>query len=138
MSGYTVLETGAPETWKDHEGGPRPGKRFVEKDLGLEFIGLSENAVSPGGEAPFWHTHSTLEELYVFLSGSGQMALDDDVVDVQAGTMIRVGTGVWRLLRCRPDSPEDLRYLCVRAGGDTLGAIGHDGQRDDERARPWA
>ena len=40
--------------------------------------------------------HSVLEEMYVFLARDGQMGLDDDIVDVSAGTVVRVGQGVRR------------------------------------------
>ncbi|WP_308492368.1 cupin domain-containing protein [Microbacterium terrisoli] len=136
MSGYDVMELGGIDTWLQ-AGGDRPGKQFVDKEIPTEFIGVSANAAAPGGQAAFWHSHSRLEEVYLFLAGRGQMALDDDVVEVQAGTVVRVGQGVMRAWRARPDSPEDLRWLCIRGGGDALKAIGRDGDLDRERPLPW-
>src|SRR5690606_17915342 len=107
-------------------------------ELRMRFIGLSVNATEPGEESPFWHTHSVLEELYLFLSGRGQLALDDEVVEVGPGTIVRVGAGVWRHLRSLPDSGEQLRWFCVRAGGADLEAIGRDGEIDRERPTPWS
>lgn len=137
MSNYDVVEMGATETWADYVG-VAPGKRFVEKEIAAEFIGMSANSLAPGRSAPFWHTHSQVEELYIFLGGTGKLALDDDVIDVQAGTVVRVGPDVWRAWHAASDSAAPLTWLCVRAGGDTLEGIGQDGAIDKERPYPWA
>ncbi len=140
MSDYEVLEIGALDTWRTNDPvpeGTRPGKRFVDHEMSTQFIGLSANAIEPGETAPFWHTHSVLEEIYVFLGGRGRMALDDEVIDVGPGTTVRVGQGVWRHVQALPDSGEQLRWFCIRAGGDELGAIGRDGEIDRERSAPW-
>ncbi|ALJ18674.1 cupin domain-containing protein [Microbacterium sp. No. 7] len=137
MSNYEILDIGAIGAWGDYTGAA-PGKRFVEKDLAAQFLGMSANSLAPGGEAPFWHTHTRLEELYVFLGGTGQFALDDEVVSVHAGTVVRVGAGVWRAWRAAPSSAEPLTWLCLRAGGDTLEAIGRDGEIARDRPFPWA
>lgn len=136
MSSYDVLEIGAPASWKDPEGGPA-AKRFIDKEIPAQYIGTSANALEPGAQMPFWHSHDKLEEVYVFLAGRGQFALDDDVIDVRAGSVVRVGQGVMRTWRALPDSPEALRWLCIRAGGDTLANIGRDGELDRERPMPW-
>lgn len=132
MSDYDVLDIGGLDTWGDYTG-PRAGKRFIDKEIPAQYIGMSANSLEPGGTAPFWHTHSVLEEIYVFLAGRGEMLLDDEVVPVQAGTVVRVGQGVWRAYRSAADSPEPLRWLCLRAGGDELSAIPGDGELDKER-----
>ncbi|MRH28394.1 cupin domain-containing protein [Microbacterium sp. SYP-A9085] len=136
MSGYDVIQVGAPSSWTDPGGAPT-AKRFVDKEIPTQFIGTSVNAAEPGAQSAFWHAHERLEELYVFLAGRGQMALDEDVIDVQAGTVVRVGQGVMRAWHALPDSPEPLRWLCVRSGGDTLADIGRDSRFDKERPRPW-
>lgn len=136
MSDYEVAEIGGTEVWGDFDGA-RPGKRFVDKEIAAEYIGMSANSLAPGGNAPFWHTHSRVEELYVFLGGSGKMALDEDVVEVQAGTVVRVGPDVWRAWHAAVDSAGPLIWLCLRAGGDSLEGIGRDGEIDRERAFPW-
>ena len=54
------------------------------------------------------------------------------------GTVVRVGTDTWRAMRCLPDSPVPLRWLCIRGGGDTLANIGNDADLNQERPFPWA
>lgn len=136
MTNYEVLEIGALDGWGEHVG-MAPGKRFIDKEMATQFIGMSANSIEPGGAAPFWHTHSAIEEIYLFLTGTGQMALDDELVDVQAGTVVRVGQGVWRAWGAAPDSAEPLTWLCIRAGNGELAEVGGDGERDTERPLPW-
>lgn len=143
MSDYQVTQIGAPDEWRDHFGGfdearSRDGRRVVDHELTMQYIGMTANALKPGEEAGYWHTHSHVEELYVFLGGNGQMGLDDDVVEVGAGTVVRVGQNVWRTWRARPDSADELRWLCIRAGGEQLPHLPDDGSRAPERPMPWS
>ncbi|OJX65771.1 MAG: hypothetical protein BGO95_04885 [Micrococcales bacterium 73-13] len=142
MSDYEILEIGALEAWRAHYGGFRPessrdGRRVVDHELDTQFIGMTANALVAGEEAGYWHTHDQVEELYVFLSGHGQMGLDDEVVEVGPGTVVRVGQGVWRTWRCPPDAVDELRWLCIRAGGSEVAHMPNDGHRDDVRPMPW-
>ncbi len=87
MSDYEITQIGGLDAWRDHFGGfaparSRDGRRVVDHELTMQFIGMTANALAPGEEAGYWHTHTRVEELYVFLEGRGQMGLDDDVVDV--------------------------------------------------------
>ena len=136
MSDYTVSQIGPLSDWMKLEG-VAPGKKFIEGELESAFIGISVNVTEPGGESPFWHTHSKIEEIYVFLEGTGEIALDDEVLPIEAGTVVRVGTDTWRALRCLPGSDVPLRWLCIRGGGDTLATIGNDADIDQERPFPW-
>lgn len=142
MSGYEVVNIGAPDAWRDFYGGfvpqtSRDGRRVVDHEMTNQFIGMTANAYEPGEEAGYWHTHSEIEELYVFLEGSGQMGLDDDIVDVTVGSVVRVGQGVWRTWRALPESKGQLRWLCIRAGASELTNYPHDATRDEERSSPW-
>lgn len=142
MSDYQVTQIGAPDEWRGHFGGfdesrSRDGRRVVDHELAMQYIGMTANALEPGEEAGYWHTHTHVEELYVFLAGTGQMGLDDDLVEVAPGSVVRVGQNVWRTWRARPDSAEQLRWLCIRAGGEQLPHLPNDGSRAPERPMPW-
>jgi len=142
MSDYEITEIGGLDAWRDHFGGfaparSRDGRRVVDHELTMQFIGMTANALAPGEEAGYWHTHTRVEELYVFIEGRGQMGLDDDVVGVGPGSVVRVGQNVWRTWRALPDSDGELRWLCIRAGGEALPHIPDDSSRDPERPMPW-
>lgn len=142
VSDYRVLEMGGLGQWRAHYGGFRPetsrdGRRIVDHEIAMQYIGMSANALEPGEEAGYWHTHSRVEELYVFLEGRGQMGLDDDVIDVGPGTVVRVGQGVWRTWRADPAAAGQLRWLCIRSGGYELPHFPDDSTRDEARPSPW-
>ncbi|MEN9748763.1 MAG: hypothetical protein RLZZ603_1455 [Actinomycetota bacterium] len=142
MSDYEVLNVGAPSEWRQHFGGFRPessrdGRRVVDHEMKNQFIGMTVNALEPGEQAGYWHTHSQIEELYVFIGGQGQMGLDDDLVEVSAGSVVRVGQNVMRTWRAKPDSTEQLQWLCIRAGGTELPDFPDDAKRDNDRPMPW-
>ncbi|MCM3657902.1 cupin domain-containing protein [Agromyces mediolanus] len=142
MGDYEVLDIGALEAWRSHHGGfdaarSRDGRRIVDHELAMQYLGMSANALEPGEEAGYWHTHARIEELYVFLAGTGQMGLDDEVVDVGPGSVVRVGQGVWRTWRAHPDSAGELRWLCIRGGGEPLPRLPDDSRRDPDRPSPW-
>ena len=142
MSDYQVTQIGALDEWRDFYGGFRPessrdGRRVVDHELTMQFIGMTANALEPGEEAGYWHVHHAIEEVYVFLDGQGQMGLDDEVVDVGPGSVVRAGQEVWRTWRAHPDSPGQLRWLCIRAGGQELPHFPDDAERGPERAMPW-
>lgn len=142
MTGYEIANIGPMGSWYDHVGGFVPertwaGRRVVDHELAMQFIGMTANALAPGDSVGYWHSHSSIEELYVFLDGQGQMALDDDVVDVVAGSVVRVGQGIWRAWRALPTSEPELRWLCIRAGGNELPHLPDDGERDSDRPMPW-
>ena len=141
MTDYQLLQIGALDEWRNFYGGFRPttsrdGRRVVDHELTMQYIGMTANALKPGEEAGYWHAHAQIEELYVFLEGAGQMGLDDEVLDVAAGSVVRVGQGVWRTWRATPDGP-GLKWLCIRAGGTELPEFPDDSERDEARPSPW-
>ena len=138
MSDFQVIELGPTDRWRDFLDGPRAGRRFVERELPLKYFGISANSYVPGEEAGYSHTHDVIDEVYVFITGRGEMGLDDQVVPVGPGSMVRVGPDVMRTWRCLPDSPEPLTWLCIRGGGSaTLEEIGDHGNRFDGHPTPW-
>ncbi len=142
MANYEVLNIGAPEQWRDYFGGFRPdssrdGRRVVDHEMDMQYIGMTVNALEPGESATYWHDHTQIEEVYVFIHGQGQMGLDDEVVEVTAGSVVRVGQGVMRTWRARPDSDGELRWICIRAGGTELPEFPNDAIKDSESPLPW-
>lgn len=143
MSGYEILNVGAPEDWRKHFGGfspqsSRDGRRVVDAEMSMQYMGMTVNALVPGEQAPYWHKHALVEELYVFLAGRGQMGLNDDVVDVTAGSVVRVSPETWITWRAHPDGVGELRWICIRAGGMELPDKPNDATVDYDKPMPWA
>lgn len=142
VTDFAVSELGSLDRWNELYGGftpasSRAGKRVLDQDLALTYLGLSANSLEPGQDAGYWHVHSRIEEVYVFLSGAGRMGLDERVIDVSAGSAVRVGQGVWRTWGCRHDSEGPLRWLCIRGGGYELPDLPDDGMINRDRLAPW-
>jgi mannose-6-phosphate isomerase-like protein (cupin superfamily) len=64
--------------------------------------------VKPGQRQAFAHRHEQAEEIYVILSGTGRIKLDDEVVEVAPLDAIRIAPGVARALEA---DDEGLEYL---------------------------
>ena len=64
--------------------------RFASGDLELTRLGLSYQRLAPGFRMPFGQHHAEQEEVYVVVSGSGRVRLDDEVREVSQWDAIRV------------------------------------------------
>ncbi len=84
--------------------------RFAGADLGCESIGLALEGVKPGRRQAFGHRHEEDEEVYVVVSGSGRMKLDDEVIEVGQMDAIRVAPGVMRSFEAGDDGLEVLAF----------------------------
>jgi mannose-6-phosphate isomerase-like protein (cupin superfamily) len=82
--------------------------RFAWRDLGAEKTGLALMRVKPGQRQAFAHRHEEAEEIYVVLSGTGRIKLDDEVIEVAPLDAIRIAPGVARALEA---DDEGLEYL---------------------------
>jgi mannose-6-phosphate isomerase-like protein (cupin superfamily) len=94
--------------------------RFAMGDLEAEETGISHLRLKPGRRSPFGHKHESAEEVYVVLSGSGRMKLDEEIVEVEALDAIRVAPAVTRAFEAGPDG---LEVLAVGARRDGDGEI---------------
>jgi mannose-6-phosphate isomerase-like protein (cupin superfamily) len=84
--------------------------RFPRADLGAEQTGMNYLVVKPGQREAFAHRHHTAEEIYVVLSGSGQVKLDDELVELAPFDAVRVSPGVTRAFEAGPDGLEVLIF----------------------------
>lgn len=67
------------------------------------------------GQSTRGHTHEGQEEVYVFVSGSGTMELDNQKIDVSAGSIILIPDGAFhRVHNKRNDA--GLYFICVFEG----------------------
>jgi mannose-6-phosphate isomerase-like protein (cupin superfamily) len=91
--------------------------RFANADLDAEQSGISLQKVKPGQRHAFAHRHNEAEEVYVVISGSGRVKLDDEVRDVGELDAIRVAPSVTRAFEAGAEGLELLAFS-PRAKGD--------------------
>jgi len=84
--------------------------RFAGGDLDAEDTGLSHHRLRAGKRQAFAHRHEEAEEVYVVLSGSGRVKLDDDIVELEPLDAVRVAPGVTRMFEA---GSEGLELLAV-------------------------
>jgi mannose-6-phosphate isomerase-like protein (cupin superfamily) len=84
--------------------------RFPRTDLRAEQTGINYFRVKPSQREAFAHRHRVAEEIYVVLSGSGLVKLDDDLVDLSPLDAVRVSPGVARAFEAGPDGLEVLIF----------------------------
>jgi mannose-6-phosphate isomerase-like protein (cupin superfamily) len=111
MAGYTTLHlSDAPDLF----GGKYPGAmRMLTQPLGNEQVAITHREMPPksGGKGGYGHRHKTQEEVYFVMSGTLQFKLDDDVLDLEAGTAVRVPPEVVRSVW--NEGPADAQLLIV-------------------------
>jgi mannose-6-phosphate isomerase-like protein (cupin superfamily) len=111
MAAYTVVNLMEVEDQAPKFGyAPNVEARFARKPLELENSGLSHFRVAPGFRMPFGHEHAEQEEVYLVLSGSARVKLDDEIVELGQWDAVRIPAGVMRGLEGGPDGAEVLAF----------------------------
>ena len=133
MAGYTIrsLEE-IPDVLGDYPGEMRMS---AASDLGTEQVGFTWRRMPPltGGKGSYGHRHRTQEEVYFVASGTLQFKLEDEVVDVPEGTVVRVAPEVARSVwnagpgRRGPDHRVDEVRGPARRHGDGRGLLAERG-----------
>jgi quercetin dioxygenase-like cupin family protein len=107
----STFDAGPLSSWADHAvplpgvGLTRRGTQFLGGPLGLRGGEISVNVFAPGRAMPFCHRHKDHEEVYLFLSGTGEMLLDGEVIAVKEGTCVRCSPSVSRSWRNTGSTP---------------------------------
>jgi mannose-6-phosphate isomerase-like protein (cupin superfamily) len=118
MSGFThtnlkVIEDSAGDR------APNLEAHIARKHLDSEHLGVSYFRYSPGFRAPVGHHHREQEEVYVVVSGSGRMRLDEQIVELRKWDIVRVAPETIRGLEGGPDGLELIAVGSDRPeGGD--------------------
>jgi mannose-6-phosphate isomerase-like protein (cupin superfamily) len=91
-------------------GGKYPGEmKMLAGPLGTEQVAFTHRRMPQhsGGKGGYGHRHKTQEEVYFVIGGELQFKLDDEVIDVPAGTAVRVAPGTVRSVwNERPEEAE--------------------------------
>jgi mannose-6-phosphate isomerase-like protein (cupin superfamily) len=95
-------------------GGKYPGEmKMLAGPLGTEQVAFTYRTMPQhsGGKGGYGHRHKTQEEVYFVVAGELQFKLDDEVIDVPAGTAVRIAPGtvrsVWN------ERPEEAALIIV-------------------------
>jgi uncharacterized cupin superfamily protein len=94
----------------------RFGREQLGLNVGLNELGLSYQRLAPTYRMPFGHKQKRQEEVYVLLSGSARLKLDDEVVDLKQWDLIRVPKEVTRNFEAGPDGVEILAIGAPNTG----------------------
>jgi uncharacterized cupin superfamily protein len=98
--------------------------RYLRQDVGAQGIGLTYYRMNPGRRAGVGHRHREAEEMYVVLSGSGRVKVDDEVSELRARDVVRV-------------APESVREFEAGPDGMELLATGAHVEGDGEMLQDW-
>src|SRR6186997_2922242 len=119
------VENSAPKFGMSDELQARFGRTSIEG----EKLGVSHFKLAPGFRIPFGHKHGDQEEVYVLVSGSARVKLDDEIVELKPWDAVRIGTDTMRNVEAGPEGAE---YLAFGAGTDPTDAEMEPGWWPDE------
>ena len=85
---------------------PHIEARMARVALELEESGLSYQRLEPNFRVAFGHRHKRQEEVYVVVSGSAKMKLEEEVVQLNQWDAVRVPSNTTRSIEAGPDGVE--------------------------------
>jgi quercetin dioxygenase-like cupin family protein len=111
MAGYTHLNLKDVEDMAPKFGySPGLESRFARSALDCEKSGMTYYKVAPGFRVPFGHRHAEQEEIYVIISGSARIKVEDEVIDLATLDAIRLAPETLRALEGGPDGAEVIAF----------------------------
>ena len=87
---------------------PNLEARMARVPLEMENAGISYQRIAPNFRVPFGHKHKNQEEVYVVLSGSLRMKIEDEVHDLKQWDAVRVDKDTMRSFEGGPEGAEML------------------------------
>lgn len=107
MAGYTIQNLKEVEDQAPNFGlSPDLEARMARVPLELEQFGISYQRIAPGYRIPWGHTHKVQEEVYLVVSGTVRMKLDDEVVELRQWDAVRVPKDTMRGFEAGPEGVE--------------------------------
>jgi mannose-6-phosphate isomerase-like protein (cupin superfamily) len=120
MSAYTITNFNDIET---PDPNPDRDAKFARSRIGSEHLGISYFRYAPNFRGARGHSHREQEEVYVVISGSGRVKLDDEIFDLEQWDVVRVSPPVVRAFAGGPEGMELIVAATDRPeGGDGVGA----------------
>ena len=93
--------------------------RFARSPIEGKTLGISLFTLEPNFRIPFGHKHPNQEEVYVVVSGSARIKIEDEIVELKQWDAVRIGKDTMRNME---GGPEGAEYLAFGAGDDPLDA----------------
>ncbi len=107
MSDYTKANVEDIEDMAPQVGAQdRQEARFATATLQMTQTGLAVHRLKPGRRQGFGHRHENAEEICMVLAGDGRVQLDDDLVALTKGDIVRIGATVARRFEAGADGME--------------------------------
>jgi mannose-6-phosphate isomerase-like protein (cupin superfamily) len=116
LADYTKLNLKEVEDQSPKFGITEMEFRSARVPLELENSGLSYLRVDPNYRVPFGHTHNVQEEVYVVLSGSARLKLDDEVIELKPLDAVRIHKDTMRNFEGGPEGAEVLAIGAPNTG----------------------
>jgi mannose-6-phosphate isomerase-like protein (cupin superfamily) len=116
LASYTKLNLKEVENQSPKFGITEMEFRSARVPLELENSGLSYLRVDPNYRVPFGHKHNVQEEVYVILSGSALLKLDDEVLELKALDAVRIHKDTMRNFEGGPEGAEVLAIGAPNTG----------------------
>ena len=112
MTDYTLLNlrSDVEDMAPQYQMGDGIEAHFGRKPLGLAKSGLSYFKLGPDYRLPFGHSHSEQEEIYVVVTGSARLKLDDEEVELGELDAVRIPEGMMRGMAGGPDGAELIAF----------------------------
>jgi mannose-6-phosphate isomerase-like protein (cupin superfamily) len=83
---------------------------FGRKPLGLEKSGVSYFKLGPDYKLPFGHVHSEQEEIYLVVSGTARLKLDEEEVELKELDAVRIPPGTMRGMAAGSEGAELIAF----------------------------
>jgi mannose-6-phosphate isomerase-like protein (cupin superfamily) len=87
--------------------------RFLREPLQLDNFAVTFERFGAGYRPPRGHRHKVQEEVYFLVSGRAQVKLNDDVIEIEPWTAVRVPPGTARAFRASGDA--DAVFVTIAA-----------------------
>jgi quercetin dioxygenase-like cupin family protein len=117
VAGYTIQNLKEVEDQAPKFGlSPDFEARFARVPLELENSGVTYQRLAPGFRVPWGHSHKQQEEVYVLVSGSGRIKLDDDVHELRPWDAVRIAKETIRSFEAGPEGAEIIAFGAPNTG----------------------
>jgi mannose-6-phosphate isomerase-like protein (cupin superfamily) len=116
MADYTKLNLKDVENQSPKFGLNEMEFRSARVPLEMENAGVSYLRVDPNYRVPFGHNHKVQEEVYVLLSGSARLKLDDDVIEMKPLDAVRIHKDTMRNFEGGPEGAEVIAFGAPSTG----------------------